>query len=131
MRGAIAPPNTMKTIEEIKERCREAISLGEAATKGPWIPSVWGTQILTGDSWQTICVCNEMKNDHRLAEWEDGSGKPKHNAANANLLAFSRTFSPLAAKALLAVIEHAEYIRTDAPGEIASILDEIRENWKE
>lgn len=100
----------MKTIEEIKEECRRIIELGELSTKGPWIPSVWGTQILTGDSWQTICVFNESKNDHRLAEWGDGSGKAKCNCANADLISQSRSFTPIAAKSLLTAIEGLELV---------------------
>jgi hypothetical protein len=114
------------TIPEIKALCQGVIKLGEYPTKGPWIPSVWGTQILTGDSWQTVCVFYEAKNDHRLAEWEDGVGKAKHNSANADFIATARSFTPQAAKALLLAI--------DGLGDIANSdgdphTDESAEYW--
>lgn len=37
-------------------------------TPGPWVPSKFGFQVLTGDSWSTICT---LKGD---ACWEDGRG---------------------------------------------------------
>ena len=56
--------------------------LSEAATPGPWAPSGFGTQILTGDSWSTICVFNgEAAKDYRRATWEHG---PQREAVEAN-----------------------------------------------
>ena len=37
-------------------------------TPGPWVPSRFGFQVLTGDSWSTVCT---LKGD---ACWEDGRG---------------------------------------------------------
>jgi len=59
-------------------------------TPGPWIRSIGGYQVLTGDSWNTICVfhegAGEKWKDHRLAEHEDGRGAVDREA-NAALVA--------------------------------------------
>ncbi|WP_158876863.1 hypothetical protein [Antarcticirhabdus aurantiaca] len=55
-------------------------------TPGPWLASSFGLQVLTGDSWNTICVLHEGQGekwkDHRQAGWEDGrsAGSPNANA---------------------------------------------------
>jgi hypothetical protein len=56
-------------------------------TPGPWISSKFGFQVLTGDSWNTIC---ELKGP---AEWEDKRGSYEQEyageiqQANARLIA--------------------------------------------
>lgn len=56
-------------------------------TPGPWNSSKFGFQVLTGDSWSTIC---ELKGP---AEWEDGRGSYEQEyewqiqQANARLIA--------------------------------------------
>lgn len=40
----------------------------EAGTPGPWINSKFGCQVLTGDSWSSICMLKGA------AGWEDGRG---------------------------------------------------------
>lgn len=56
-------------------------------TPGPWIPSKFGFQVLTGDSWNTVCSLKGA------AQWEDGRGKYEQEyewqqqEANANLIA--------------------------------------------
>lgn len=69
-------------------------------TPGPWLPSKFGFQVLTGDSWNTICT---LKGG---AEWEDGRGSyiPEYEwqnqEANARLIA--------AAPAMLDLIQWIE-----------------------
>jgi hypothetical protein len=56
-------------------------------TPGPWLPSKFGFQVLTGDSWNTICTLRGG------AEWGDGRGKYEqeyewqNQEANARLIA--------------------------------------------
>ncbi len=56
-------------------------------TPGPWNPSTFGFQVLTGDSWNSIC---ELRGG---AEWEDGRGKYvleyewQNQESNARLIA--------------------------------------------
>lgn len=56
-------------------------------TPGPWVASKFGTQVLTGDSWSTICVLGDAP------EWEDQRGKREleyaweRKEANAHLIA--------------------------------------------
>lgn len=75
------------------------------ATPGPWIPSKRGYQILTGDSWNTICTFHGDGKDHRLAAWEDGRGaaEPSSNAvfisALVNAYCSGRLVSRTAAQA--------------------------------
>jgi hypothetical protein len=57
----------------------------EAHTPGPWVTNAFGTQVLTGDSWNTICELAIGK-DHRLASWEDGRAATDITA-NARLIA--------------------------------------------
>ncbi len=58
-----------------------------AHTPGPWVPSKFGTQVLTGDGWSTICVLEGA------AQWEDGRGSYaqqygwENQEANARLIA--------------------------------------------
>jgi hypothetical protein len=57
------------------------------ATPGPWLPSGHGCQVLTGDSWNSICEF------HWEAQWEDGRRAETH-AANAFFVARARTDVP-------------------------------------
>lgn len=56
-------------------------------TPGPWVASKFGFQVLTGDSWNSICTLRGS------AEWEDkrGSYEPEYEwqnqEANARLIA--------------------------------------------
>ena len=61
---------------------RDLEALSQAATPGSWSASKWGYQILTGDSWNTICTFHGDGKDHRMAAWEDGRGaaEPWSNA---------------------------------------------------
>lgn len=58
-------------------------------TPGPWVSSRFGCQVVTGDSWSSIC---ELKGD---ARWEDGRGSYEQEydwqiqEANARLIAAS------------------------------------------
>lgn len=76
----------------------------EAATPGPWNHSTYGTQVLTGDSWSTVCVFWERTGDkfktHNFAEWEDG-----------------RTAQSLEA--------NAAYIAAASPSTILSLIDRV------
>lgn len=75
-----------------------------AHTPGPWIASKFGFQVLTGDSWNTICT---LKGG---AEWEDGRGKyqPEYawenQEANARLIAAAPDLLA-AAKEVMATLE--------------------------
>jgi hypothetical protein len=63
----------------------------EKHTHGPWIASKFGFQVLTGDSWTTICTLKDG------AEWEDGRGNYEQEfawqkqEANAVLIAAAPT----------------------------------------
>lgn len=56
-------------------------------TPGPWLPSRFGSQVLTGDSWSTICTIPGP------AKWEDQRGdyeqeyEWQNQEANARLIA--------------------------------------------
>lgn len=58
-----------------------------AHTPGPWVSSTFGFQVLTGDSWSTICVLKGS------AGWKDGRGayeqeyEWQNQEANARLIA--------------------------------------------
>ena len=75
-----------------------------AHTPGPWIASTFGFQVLTGDSWNTICTLSGG------AEWEDGRGKYRpeyewqNQEANARLIAAAPDLLA-AAKAVMAKLE--------------------------
>jgi len=88
---------TDEELKAIRERC-------EAATPGPWLPSIHGFQILTGDSWNTICVFWERSSSgakfHHLPRWEDGRAASREGA-NCDFIAHAITDVP----ALLAEVE--------------------------
>ena len=89
------------TIEQIKEQCREAINHSVVATPAPWTYRgartvkksngyrirLEGPKVAAPEVWNTI---------------DDGLSRDSHFIAHA------RTFSPAAAKALLATIEWLE-----------------------
>ncbi|WP_156933654.1 hypothetical protein [Paracoccus sp. J39] len=66
------------TTEELKR-------LAASITPGPWNSSIHGTQVLTGDSWNTICEIRVRK-DFSAAQWEDGRGS-SDPTANARAIA--------------------------------------------
>jgi hypothetical protein len=70
------------------------LELCENATPGPWVPSVYGSQVLTGDSWNTVCgVLGTHNCSPEPAEWEDGR-TAKTIEANAQFIAESREALP-------------------------------------
>lgn len=84
-------PPSLSTLEALRQKMDELRKLAEAATPGPWLwPTIGGSQILTGDSWDTVCILCEWPRkksyDHRMATWEDGRG-PAHSEANARYIA--------------------------------------------
>jgi hypothetical protein len=44
-------------LEKWEEMCSKS-------TPGPWISSVYGSQVLTGDSWNTVCGVRGKHNCH-------------------------------------------------------------------
>lgn len=60
-------------------------------TPGPWVSSTHGTQVLTGDSWNTICELRARK-DFTRARWEDGRAA-SDDTANATLIALAPTLA--------------------------------------
>lgn len=85
-----------------------ASALEGGYTPGPWIRCGGGYQVLTGDSWNVICVLHsgsgERWQDHRLAAWEDGRSASDLEA-NAQLIAAA----PVLLEALKAIVEHNGY----------------------
>lgn len=73
---------------------REIQSRKAAAEAGPWVHSVFGTQVLTGDSWDTVCA---LRGHHELgmapAAWEDGR-TAESDEANAAFIAAARSDIP-------------------------------------
>lgn len=59
--------------------------LAASITPGPWNSSIHGNQVLTGDSWNTICEIRVRK-DFSAAQWEDGRGS-SDPTANARAIA--------------------------------------------
>lgn len=81
------------------EHFETAERLDKEATQGPWLPSIWGYQIVTGDSWNTVCTFTSSNGDHRLATWENGEG-PSSLDSNARAIAFFRNHGPQAFREL-------------------------------
>lgn len=92
-----------KPVSEVVEELERLL---EKATPGPWVPSKFGFQILTGDSWNSICT---LKGN---AEWEDGRGNytPDYEWQKQEANAF------LIAKAVSA---------------LPTLLAEIKRGWEE
>lgn len=89
-------------MEAVKKRLAEIRERAEKATPGPWVHSYFGTQVLTGDNWNSVCrmhTCGNLPNCNN-AHWEDGRG-PKGEDSNAHFIAASRTDIP----ALLDLVE--------------------------
>jgi hypothetical protein len=78
----------------------------EAATPGPWLPAVFGSQVLTGDDWNSICRMHASGNsrDCSDARWEDGRG-PKDRKSNAYFIAAARTDIPLLLRLVRVLLE--------------------------
>jgi hypothetical protein len=121
----------MTTIEDIKNECREIIKLGEDTTGGPWEHTV-------------KCYIQSGKEVVADCHWTQ-KGEMRQNA---NFIASSRSFTPRAAKALLATIdaledvassdgdphvdESAEYWAKEASsGKAKAALETIRRTWEE
>jgi hypothetical protein len=88
----------------------------DGVTPGPWNPSRFGMQVLTGDSWATVCTFHDKNggdgkwNDHRLASWEDGRGASLETS-NADWVA---RCSPSGISALLDALSEATRQRDEA-----------------
>ena len=99
------------------------MKLSEKATPGPWIPSKFGSQVLTGDSWSTIC---ELKGP---AEWEDRRGayeqeyEWQRQEANAKLIVLSREALPDLILALTFALNDLERMEIDADFKSLMIAD--------
>lgn len=93
-------PQQKLTLDRIKQSCHEAIALGERATKGPWTighDKHEQANIYSQDGeWIGMCPHQCVTALIPIAE------------ANSALIAFSRTFTPLAARMLLEFIELVE-----------------------
>lgn len=95
----------------------------EGVTPGPWNPSRFGMQVLTGDSWSTVCTFHNNNgkdgkwNDHRLAAWEDGRGADLETS-NADWVA---RCSPARVGSLLALIDDLRARLAAAEGALAKI----------
>lgn len=118
----------------IKAECRRAIELGEEATAGPWHWVNAETDTPVDFDAADPSIVPDSQETHiggRLSlrtTWEEGEGwakLPKFIAENEEgglkadhqLIAFSRTFSPAAAKALLIAIEALELMVKMSQGE--------------
>lgn len=100
----------MITIEDIKAKCHRAIELGEAATEEPWEDD--GTQSL----WHPYSRPEEVTG----YEGEHIS-LGKLEIPDLKFIAHARTFSPAAAKALLASIQGYEMMISGENKEVALI----------
>lgn len=96
----------MTKIEQIKQACRLAIELGDAATEAPWEAS----DKCDKDQWYVLNHITDEEGAPDTAvvcrmSWP--YDEDKHDAA---FIAQARTFTPAAARALLASIEALEEI---------------------
>jgi hypothetical protein len=102
----------------ITDKLRAILEEADKATAGPWKNSVGGYQILTGDSWNTVCVLHEGAGDkwrdHRRAQWENGK-EPEHLDANADFIASARTNVPRLAEALMVAEDILSYYAKEHP----------------
>lgn len=100
----------------LHERAASFIALAAAATEGPWVRSGHGWQVLTGDSWNSICVLHErsgnVSRDLRLAKHEKGR-QPTDCEANSALIAAAPDMAALIAE-MDARIRELEAFQDDA-----------------
>jgi len=100
----------------------------EGVTPGPWNPSRFGMQVLTGDSWSTVCTFHNNNgkdgkwNDHRLASWEDGRGATLETS-NADWVA---RCSPAGISGLLDTLQAAEARALAAEAEADRLRSEMK-----
>lgn len=103
----------MTTIDQIKAECQKAIELGEKATAGPWESKADGRITVSGDIiLETVGARTTWQEDY----------------ANCDFIAHSRTFSPAAARALLAMIGQLEMYSDNCFN--ADLLEFIIEAWE-
>lgn len=97
-------------------------------TPGPWVASKFGFQVLTGDSWSTVCTLKDG------ARWEDGrpNYEPEYEwqlqEVNAHLIAAAPDHHANAVEfdRLCLVIESA--VRNADPSNIEAVVALIKAN---
>jgi len=109
-------------LESIKEQCRKAIELGEAATSGPWRARASSVMEAT--------VCDETGFIVATANQFAASFGNQRDYHNAAFIAHSHTFSTNAARALLVAIEWLEaFCETDNHIDLSPLI-ELCNQWE-
>lgn len=102
----MTPSELTARLEKIKAACRKAVELGEKATAGPWaaLPTHLAGTIPYIEPPSGAPVCRMLFDSEQ-------------SLSNASFIAFSRTFTPFAASALLTAIEGLEGIANNYRGD--------------
>ena len=114
----------MKTIQEIKQECRQIIAKAEKATSGPW-------ETLSRDDIGTEygAPVRVKAGDYDVAR--NGTPGCFIKSEDASFIAASRSFTPAAAKALLDLIAYVEEDLAYPPLNLRARekLETLRRDW--
>lgn len=123
----------MKTIAEIKAECHEIIRLADQATKAPWHIGHRHNLVMTGpkDSLRgSVAHCHFTHSGSTAARNPTG----EQSITNASFIAASRSFAPLAAKAMLLAIDGFNHLAVCGTADERQYalpkIEAIRQMWE-